>query len=133
MNRAAIVVGGAQRGKIEEDGLSAGRYVAARGESADPVVRARAGGVVHVDELVGRERRIERDAQRSALAARIDAQGDEWRAKQGAILDNTHSTGLLAHENAAVRRNRHERGVRESCNNLHVGKIAGDHSQQRPG
>ncbi len=71
MKRAAVVVcGGAQIGQIHHDRFTAcDRNVARGGETADAVVnRRRGGGVVDIDQLIGDEVWIERDAQQTAFA-----------------------------------------------------------------
>ena len=112
VDRAAVVVRGAAQRlhvQIDEDDLAPGsRDVAAGGEPADAVVNVRAGrGVVDVYVLVAVERRIERDAEDSALADGVDRQREKRLVQQRAVLDDADLPGLEAHEQPAVRRKRH--------------------------
>ncbi len=116
MHRAAVVVGGsAQVVEVHQHDLAAGRGdVAVGGEAADAVVNRRGSRrVVHVHEAIRREIRIERDAQKAALSARIDGDGQERGRQQRAILDDTQLPALLAHEQAAIRSERHRGRIRQ--------------------
>ena len=64
---------------------------------------------VDVDPAVGRERRMQGDADQSALARRVDRDGRERRRQQRAVLDDAQRPALLGDEETSVGRLR-ERG-----------------------
>ena len=65
--------------------------------------------------MIGRERRIERDAEQAALAGRVDGHGQERRRQQRAVLDHAQAAALLTDEQAAVRRELHRRRARQAA------------------
>jgi hypothetical protein len=94
---AAVVIGGAaERVQLQQNRLTAGeRDVAVGGESAQAVVCRRARHrVVDVDVLVVPKRGIERHAQQSPLAGRIDGECQEGRREQCTVLDDPQLTAL---------------------------------------
>ena len=115
MDGAAVVIRGrAQRREIQQLHFAArGGDVGirrARGEAAHAVVdRCGRGRVVHVHEVVGREVRIERDAEQTALARSIHAHGEERLRQQRAVADDAQRAALLRDEHAAIGRDRHGR------------------------
>ena len=99
-------------GRSTSDDLAArGGDVAVGREAADPVVRDAADRArrVDVDPAVGRERRMQGDADQSALAGRVDGDGRERRRQQRAVLDDAQRPALLGDEETPVGRLR-ERG-----------------------
>ena len=108
--RAAIVIGGAtQVVEVEQNLLASGRgNVAIGGEPADAIVNGRGRRrVVDVDELIGRELRIEGDAEQAALADGADGDRQERRRQQDAVLDDAKAAALLRHEQTPVGRELH--------------------------
>ncbi len=112
VDRATVVV--RSRLAEREDDVARGvRDVVRQRRAGDGVLRDAvrvADRVVHEELAVGREVRVEREAQKAALAARSDSgDRDERRRKQDSVLDDLDAAGvLLDHEDAVeVARRRH--------------------------
>jgi hypothetical protein len=113
----AIVVGGeGEIVQLEKNRLAAGfGDVPVGREAADPVVpRVAHDRVIDVHVLIGREVRIERDAEQAPLTRGVHGKGDERGRQQSAVLDDPERAALLADEDAFVRSDRHRRRVRQS-------------------
>lgn len=116
MDAAAVVASvGAQGVDVQQVDLAAGnRSNSISREPAYPIVGGRAGNrVINVNILVRREIRIDRDAQQSALVGRINVQAEKRRVQEMAIFEDPQLASLLGHEQAAVGREGHCRGINE--------------------
>ena len=121
IGRAAQVV------EVEDDDLAAGHGdVAVGGEAADAIVNGgRRRRVVDVDELVGREVRIEGDAEQAALADGVDGECKKRRRQQRAVLDDAQPAALLGDEEAAVGRELHRGRTRQAARDERFGEPVG--------
>jgi hypothetical protein len=107
MQAAAIVVGsGRQRIQVQDHPRAARpRHVTVGGEPGDSIVRRRARDrVVDIDEVIGRERRMQGNPEQAALAVRIDVQPDEWRGEQLSVANDANCPLLLGDELTSVQR-----------------------------
>jgi hypothetical protein len=113
---AVVVRCAGERVELENDRLAAGLCDVPVGrEAADPVVpRVAHDRVIDVHVLIGREVRIERDAEQAPLTRGVHGEGDERGRQQSAVLDDPERAALLADENAFVGSDRHRRRIRQS-------------------
>ena len=64
--------------------------------------------------LIDLKVRVEGDAQHAAFTGGVDRQRDEWRREQHAIADHANGPALLADKQAAIWRELHGGGTRQS-------------------
>jgi hypothetical protein len=111
VDRAAVMVGGAQALQVQDRHFAAGHcHIAICPEPADPIVDRRSGRrVINIDVAVDGEIGIERHTQEAALAKRVDVHGEEGGRQQRAVLDHSQTAVLLANEDPAVGREGYRR------------------------
>ena len=78
--------------------------------------------VAEVDEVVLRERGVERDVEEPSLPARVDARKTTERLRERPVgADDAHPTGTFGDELRPVRQERHRPRVHEAaCDDAHV-------------